>query len=528
MKKKQYFCISLCMLVSTLFYWSCTDSEFVSKDTLIQNEEFSLQEAKEFFEKQIEQCPVTNRSAKGRKYNQASPGEFVPKWGQAIASSLKYLSSYDVPIQAGFRYKAIRSEYQNGKAFAYIVDVYQKLIIVKDAETDALGQYILTLIPDRSYHARYKNEVGERFINCADKGQFSGIAVYTMPHLDIVIRANRYVNGVKTKGVFWPNKNQALKQKLKTLESILKGTVLKRRAAYSTRSFGEDDWDFGTEGEDYWPVGDGLFYDPDNETWLIDFDGDGEPDSAYIPEIEITPEGPWDDSFPDPDPDWDGNEENVCPYCGSAGCLGECMDNGPSFPDPIEPEPTPCIDYENKKSVPMLQMELAPPSPANPLGATFGMTRFNGTKMHSGIDLKGEVGDPVYAVHGGTITRIVSEQVDRVSNRYPDGYNGDKNAAGNRIYITFSTGVEDAYFHLQAGEPVAVNPHTGELFKVGDRVEMGDIIGYVGVTGNANPKVPHLHFGVRVNGKWKDPFDYINAILQNENDELSISTPCDK
>lgn len=531
MKKKQYFCISLCILASTLFYWSCTDSEFGSTNAPIQHKEFSLQEAREFFEQQMEQCPMPNRSAKGQKHKQVSPGDFVPKWGQSVASSLKHLSSYDVPIQAGFRYKAMRSDYKNGKASAYIVDVYQKLIIVKDTEADALGQYILTLIPDRSYHARYKKEVGERFINCADKGRFSGIAIYTIPHLDIVIRANRYVNGVKTRGVFLPNKNQTLKQKLKVLESILKGTVLKRRAVYSTRSFGEDDWDFGIENEDFWAVGDDLFYDPDNDSWFIDFDGDGYPDSAYIPEFEVTPDDPWEDPFPDPDPDLDSDNtgEDVCPYCGAVGCMGECIDNGPSLPDPIEPEPIPCIDYESRKSVPMVQMVLAPPNPTNPQGAIFGMTRSNGTKMHSGIDLKGEVGDPVYAAHGGTITRIVSEQVNRIANRYPAGYNGDKNAAGNRIYITVSTGVEDAYFHLQAGAPVAVNPHTGELFKVGDRVEIGDIIGYIGVTGNANPKVPHLHFGVRVNGKWKDPFDYINATLQNDVDDgLSISTPCDK
>lgn len=57
---------------------------------------------------------------------------------------------------------------------------------------------------------------------------------------------------------------------------------------------------------------------------------------------------------------------------------------------------------------------------------------------------------------------------------------------------------------------------------------MGDIIGYIGITGNANASVPHLHFGVRVNGKWEDPFDYINATLEKDEEGiLSISTPCD-
>lgn len=37
-----------------------------------------------------------------------------------------------------------------------------------------------------------------------------------------------------------------------------------------------------------------------------------------------------------------------------------------------------------------------------------------------------------------------------------------------------------------------------------------------------------MHLGVRVNGKWEDSFDYINATLEDEgNNKLSISTPCD-
>lgn len=339
------------------------------------------------------------------------------------------------------------------------------------------------------------------------------------------------MDGVKKAGVFIPGERKTLKKRLMILNSILKTTVWKQIPAVSTRSFGEDDWDYEQNDDgsdkDYWPIGDDLYYDPNQGVFLWDYDDDGTPDCVWIPEVDITPDDPWDDDpFPptfDPDP---LPEPEPPPYHEEDDIIVTLPI--PDKTTPEEPTKVPCTDDINDKSVPMLSMQLAPPDPEKPKGATFGMTRGDGKKMHGGIDLDGDIGDPFYAAHGGTISRIVSEQVNRIEDEYPTGYKGDDNNAGNRIYITVSNGVEDAYFHLQAGEPIAINPRTGELFKVGDEVEMGDIIGYIGITGNANASVPHLHFGVRVNGKWEDPFDYINATLEKDEEGiLSISTPCD-
>jgi len=99
-------------------------------------------------------------------------------------------------------------------------------------------------------------------------------------------------------------------------------------------------------------------------------------------------------------------------------------------------------------------------------------------------------------------------------------YSGDKNAAGNRFYLDCTIdgkSVSIAFFHLQAGTPVSINPRTGQAFKKGDEVYQGEIIGYVGKTGNAY-KVPnsHLHFGVRDSSGWIDPGPYFNGEVDKD------------
>ena len=79
-------------------------------------------------------------------------------------------------------------------------------------------------------------------------------------------------------------------------------------------------------------------------------------------------------------------------------------------------------------------------------------------------------------------------------------------------------------FFLQAGNAVAKKTN-GEYLKEVDQVEAGSVIGYIGITGNANPNIPHLHLGIRSSGQWTNPVDYLNATITTTN--VKIVTPCD-
>lgn len=108
----------------------------------------------------------------------------------------------------------------------------------------------------------------------------------------------------------------------------------------------------------------------------------------------------------------------------------------------------------------------------------FGSKRRNG-RSHSGIDILAPIGTPVYAAKSGIAFRA----------EVPTGY-------GRYVMIYHPGGYQTYYGHLSdwAIKPV-------------QNVKRGDLIGYVGKTGNAASKSmqPHLHFEMRKNGEPQDP-----------------------
>ncbi len=94
-----------------------------------------------------------------------------------------------------------------------------------------------------------------------------------------------------------------------------------------------------------------------------------------------------------------------------------------------------------------------------------------GTRVHEAIDILAPRNTPVRAVDDGTIARLF-----------------DSKAGGITIYQFDNTEQFCYYYaHLE---------RYAEGLREGDRVRKGQIVGYVGTSGNAAPDTPHLHFAV--------------------------------
>ncbi len=99
---------------------------------------------------------------------------------------------------------------------------------------------------------------------------------------------------------------------------------------------------------------------------------------------------------------------------------------------------------------------------------TWGAVRSGGRK-HEGIDIFAPRGTPVRSTTRGLVTRVGT------------------NRLGGRIVGVLGPALEWHYYaHLEG---------FGQ-FREGDLVREGDVLGYVGDSGNAQGTPPHLHYGV--------------------------------
>lgn len=106
---------------------------------------------------------------------------------------------------------------------------------------------------------------------------------------------------------------------------------------------------------------------------------------------------------------------------------------------------------------------------------------FGRTRMHTGVDIGGSTGDPIWASKAG---RVI--------------FAGAKGGYGNTVIIQHEGLVATLYAHMSALEAAD-----------GDWVEQGEVVGLVGSTGWSTG--PHLHFETRVDGVPKDPLLFLPA-----------------
>lgn len=100
----------------------------------------------------------------------------------------------------------------------------------------------------------------------------------------------------------------------------------------------------------------------------------------------------------------------------------------------------------------------------------------NTIRAHRGVDYAAPTGTAIYAAGSG---RVVEK--------------GNKGGYGKTVIIQHPQGITTLYAHMSRFADI----------KVGDKLQQGDVIGYVGATGRVTG--PHLHYEFRIDGVHKNP-----------------------
>jgi murein DD-endopeptidase MepM/ murein hydrolase activator NlpD len=101
--------------------------------------------------------------------------------------------------------------------------------------------------------------------------------------------------------------------------------------------------------------------------------------------------------------------------------------------------------------------------------------------LHTGIDFRGNIGDPIHATAAGKVTNA--------------GWSG---GYGKMVEIDHGNGLATRYGHLSEID-----------VDVGDTVRIGQVIGRLGSTGRSTG--PHVHYETRIEGEAVDPQKFLDA-----------------
>lgn len=152
-------------------------------------------------------------------------------------------------------------------------------------------------------------------------------------------------------------------------------------------------------------------------------------------------------------------------------------------PDGVKPAP---VYVAPPRTYPSFSNVAAPPSVAGASGAGYlwpttvrRITQYFGWR-HTGVDIAGPVGTPIYASSAGVVTKSQC------------GWNG---GYGCYIIIDHGSGITTLY------------SHNSRLYvSVGESIAQGQTIALMGSTGRSTG--PHVHFEVRVGGRRVNPLQY--------------------
>lgn len=533
------------------------------------NATLSIEEARAFFDSYVSSIATRTTADNPMPF---VIGDYSIDWENAEESSLPHLSSVDVPTETEFVYFVGRYD---ANSELYTVRADSKIIVVKESDNDAIMTYVRTTIPDAFYADVFHDQnICDLTLNCDDRTDYWGLEYYsTLDGCPIAVA--KYENGECVASVYLKDESRTIENRIAAFGRLMGNTWVIRRPAEQTRVTGDGNWNYGTPGSTFYGT-DGTLYiylDHDGDgksdsitTWALYQEmysnadtsnggggGSNNQTPPYSPPDPFVPTNNGGDGNSgseghsnvsggsnsgngegegegegDPDNNQEGEQNPIVVDTLQKDTLPRDTLSNPTgpklpaeevnplpYPKPIEDIKKPCADEEKEEANPLLDMQISNDN-ASWRSNIWGYVRYNGSKFHDGIDLLGIENETlIYSMYDGIVVRVIANQPRKTQENYPSNYNGDKNAAGNRITIesTLPNGdvIQVSYWHLAAKEH---NEYTQNL-SVGSTVKQGQIIGVMGNTGNAYNKKTHLHLKTYIKGtnntqnNKNNPFNYL-------------------
>jgi murein DD-endopeptidase MepM/ murein hydrolase activator NlpD len=129
---------------------------------------------------------------------------------------------------------------------------------------------------------------------------------------------------------------------------------------------------------------------------------------------------------------------------------------------------------------------------------SWGNARDGGKRKHKGIDIFAPKGTGIVAVADGIIS-----------------YLGEQPKGGNCLWLTTENGASFYYAHLDRW--------AAGLYE-GMEVRSGELLGYVGNTGNAKYTPSHLHFAVNENDEMVNPYPILTHALVVQRARVAVES----
>jgi murein DD-endopeptidase MepM/ murein hydrolase activator NlpD len=138
-----------------------------------------------------------------------------------------------------------------------------------------------------------------------------------------------------------------------------------------------------------------------------------------------------------------------------------------------------------------VRRDLACPVAGASFGNDFHFPRSHG-RRHLGTDVFAPSGSPIVALAAGEVVAVDPS----------DGFDGDHDLGGISVTVSTDVGRFYAAHLLRIAEGITAGSH----------VEAGQVVGYVGTTGNARGTAPHLHLGWYVDDVAVNPWPTLAVV----------------